>query len=366
VPSAPDADKIVGEQKAKRQGHRFFGRVGALTGSFRLFRHFRQFARESLHLVYFRLALLVVRRSIPNIVDSEVQRFFQHCDLGLSQFHGSSVSLIIFRHNMGGIRHFGEQEGHAPPLRNIDNDAPAPMRQELLAVIYDLLPQGGAAVHEEEMYYGIEQMLGVQAAGNPIAGWRQRLGRDLANADWVRIYDVMGWVCGQFRRALLHEVFRHNVNRVLAGHGVVWDLGEDGRLHRVIPAAAQAQVNTAFAALSAPQYAPALALFNAARDAYDDRPRRERDVCANIFDALESVAKIKYNRPNDSFGQVKNHIEQNRLLRPEVIAIFTGLNDLRNRNFGHGMAVNFGLTEAEVNFTYLACIAAILLLTQTP
>jgi hypothetical protein len=179
------------------------------------------------------------------------------------------------------------------------------MRQELLAVIYDLIPQGGAAVHEEQIYYGIEQMLCVQAAGNLMAGWRQRLGRDLANVDWVRIYDVIGWVWGQFRHALLNEVFRQNINRVLAAHGVVWDLGEDGRLHRVLPAAAQAQVNTAFAALNVPQYAPASALFNAARDAYDDRPRRDGDACTNIFDRLESVAKIKYNRPKATFGQVK-------------------------------------------------------------
>jgi hypothetical protein len=267
---------------------------------------------------------------------------------------------------MGGIRNFAEQEGHAPLLRNIDNDAPAQMRQEVLAVIYDLLGEAGVAVNEEEIYYGIEQMLGVEAAGRPHAGWRQRLGRDLANAQWVRIYDVIIWASAQFRRGILDEVFRHNINRVLAAYGVVWDLGEDGRLHRVVPAAAQAQIETAFAELSAPEYAPTLPLFNGARDAFDDRPRRDRDACSNIFDALESVAKIKYNRPNDTFGQVKNHIEQNRLLRPEVIEIFTGLNGLRNHNFGHGMVVQFGLTAAEVDFTYLTCIAAILLLTKAP
>lgn len=86
---------------------------------FRLVSHLRQFARQSLHLVYFRLALLVVRRSISNILDSEVQRFFQHCDLGLCQLHSSSVSLIIFHHNMGGIRHFGEQEGTLLPFETL-------------------------------------------------------------------------------------------------------------------------------------------------------------------------------------------------------------------------------------------------------
>src|SRR5437667_8501382 len=154
---------------------------------------------------------------------------------------------------MGGIRNFGEQEGHAPPLRTIDNDAPAPMRQELLAVIYDLLGEAGAAVSEEEIYYGVEQMLGVEAAGRPHAGWRQRLGRDLAAAHWVRIYDVIIWTATQFRRGDLGEVFRHNINRVLAAHGVVWDLGQDGHPHRVVPAAAQAHISNAFAELNAPQ-----------------------------------------------------------------------------------------------------------------
>lgn len=120
---------------------------------------------------------------------------------------------------MGGIRNFAEQEGRVPPPRSIDNDAPAPMRQELLAVIYDLLPLSRPALTEEQIYYGIEQMLGVQAAGNPMAGWRQRLGRDLGNAEWIRIYDVIGWTWSQFQRAGIQGVFRENINRVLAAHG---------------------------------------------------------------------------------------------------------------------------------------------------
>lgn len=266
---------------------------------------------------------------------------------------------------MGGTRNFAEQEGHVPPLRNIDNDAPAPMRQELLAVIYDLLPLSRPAITEEQIYYGVEQMLGEEARGNPMAGWRQRLGRDLGNAQWTRIYDVIGWSWSQFQRAGLQEGFRQNINRVLAAHAVVWDLGEDGRLHRVLPAAANAQIVNAFADLNVPQYGPALALFNLARTAYDDRPRRDRDTCTNIFDAMESVAKIRYNRPDDTFGQVKNHIEQNHLLHAEIISTLTALNRVRNSNFGHGMAAPFELTGAEVDFTYLACIGAILLLTRT-
>src|ERR1700693_859084 len=211
---------------------------------------------------------------------------------------------------MGGIRNFDAQQGHIPCLRNVDDRVPAPMRQEVLAVAYELLPMCGAALTEHQIYYGIEQMLGIQAAGNPMAGWRQRLGRDLADAEWVRIYDVISWLCAQFQRAGLRDIYRQNINQILAAHGAAWDLGEDGLFQRVLPAAAQAQVAAAIAELRDPQYAPALALFISAQDAYNDRPRRDREACSNVFDALESVAKIKYNRPDDTFGQVKNHIEQ--------------------------------------------------------
>jgi hypothetical protein len=240
------------------------------------------------------------------------------------------------------------------------------MRQEILAVAYNLLPNCHGAVTEEQIYYGIEQMLGQLAAGHPMAGWRQRLGRDLTNAEWTRIYDVTCWLWGQFQRAGLQEVFTQNVNQVLAAHAVMWDLGEDGRLHRVLPQAAQAQVAAALDELRPPQYAPALELFNAARDAYDDRPRRERDACTNVFDAMESVAKEKYGMPNATFGQVVAHLRQTQVLNEEIIGVLETINTLRNRNFGHGMVTPFNLYPAEVDFTYVSCIGAILLFTRTP
>jgi len=266
---------------------------------------------------------------------------------------------------MGGIRNFAEQEGHVPPLRNIDNDAPAAMRQELLAVIYDLLPLCGPAVTEQQIYYGVEQMLGVQAAGNPMAGWRQRLGRDLGDAQWTRIYDVIGWLWSQFQRAGLQDIFRQNINRVLAAHAVVWDLGENGRLHRVLPAAANAQIVSAFVELNVPLYASAQTLFNLARDAYDDRPRRDRDACIHIFQSFEATAQIKFAMPGRALDDVLATLRRRETLNAQVLGILDALNVLRHRNFGHGMAEPFGLSGAEVDFTYLACIGAILLLTRT-
>ncbi|MCI0351451.1 MAG: hypothetical protein L0Z53_18670 [Acidobacteriales bacterium] len=243
------------------------------------------------------------------------------------------------------------------------------MRHELIDAIYLVAGQTeGALDADRDLYLTAIQSLGYFASANPHGGRRQRIGRDISGHEthWTRVLDLIVRLWPEFRRVGFQEIYRAEINRILAVHGIAWDLGADGRLHRVLPAAAEAQVEGAIQELSEPDYAPALALFNAARDAYDDWPRRDRDACSNIFDALESVAKIKYNRPNDTFGQVKNHIQQNNLLRQEVIDIFTVMNQLRNGHFGHGMAVHFALSPAEVDFVYLTCIGAILLLCRTP
>jgi hypothetical protein len=266
------------------------------------------------------------------------------------------------------VRNFSAQEGHIPPVRNVA-DAPPQMRQEFIDALYAVAGQTeGRLDVDRDLYFTISQSLGYQAAGNPQSGRRQRIGTDISRQEihWTRVYDLIVRLWPEFQRVGFHVIYREAVNRILASHGSAWDLGEDGQLHRVLPAAAQAQVVGAIAELGEARYVPALALFNAARDAYDDRPRRDRDACSNVFDALESVAKIKYNRPNDTFGQVKNYIEQNHLFRQEIVNVFTAVNDLRNQNFGHGMAVQFNLTVAEVDFVYLGCIGSILLLTRTP
>lgn len=267
---------------------------------------------------------------------------------------------------MSSIRGFSIPEGHIPPIRNIE-DAPAAMRQELLDAFYLVAGQTqGQLDIDNHLYLVISQCLGVQAAGNPMGGRRQRLGRDLGNADWPRIYDLIVRLWPEFQRIGFQEIYRTEVNRVLAAHGVAWDLAEDGRLHRVLPIAGQAQVAAAFAELAAPGYAPALALANAARDAYDARPRRDRDACSNIFDAMESVAKEKFGMPHATFGQVVAHIRQRQALNEQVVGLLEAINTLRNRNFGHGMVDPFSLTGPEVDFTYLTCIGAILLLARTP
>jgi hypothetical protein len=49
-------------------------------------------------------------------------------------------------------------------------------------------------------------------------------------------------------------------------------------------------------------------------NAYNHVPRREREACANVFDAMEAVAKTVYQKPTDTFGRVIGHIRRNNLL----------------------------------------------------
>ncbi|HUY14055.1 MAG TPA: hypothetical protein VMX16_10575 [Terriglobia bacterium] len=261
---------------------------------------------------------------------------------------------------MSGTRDFTKQEGPPSPVRNIE-DAPQGMRQELIDLAWNIAKLSSGRIDPDgHLYYVIEQSLGFQAAGNPMSGMRQRAGRDVESVDWPRVYDLIGRLWHEFRQVRLHEHYRNGANRILAGYGAAWDLGDDGRLHRVLPAAAQEQVSAAIAELDDPQFASARALFNAAGDAYDDRPRRDRDACANVFDAMESVAKVRYGFPDATFGQVVAQLRRAEALNGCIISLLESINGLRNRNFGHGMTTTFNLTPVEVDFTYLACIGAIL------
>jgi hypothetical protein len=266
---------------------------------------------------------------------------------------------------MNWIRDFGMQEG-APLARTLE-DAPREMRQELVDVFFGLAEQNiGGGLSDDRVFRVLSQSLGIAPAGNPYGGYRYAAGRDIGGVPWQRVYDLISRLWPLFQAAYLTEQYREGVNRVLAGYGSAWDLGADGRRLRVLPAAAQQMVKAALQELQNPHYTAALQLMNNARDAYDDRPRRDRDACGNVFDAMESAAKVKYNRPNETFGQVKNYIAQNHLFRQEVIDNLTALNGMRNGHFGHGMQDVFDLTAAEVDFVYLDCVSVILLLMRTP
>ncbi len=251
------------------------------------------------------------------------------------------------------------------PTRSIE-DAPEPMRQELIDLVFALAEQNPRGITEERMHRIISQSLGVLPSGQPYGGYRRAAGREMGRAEWTRVYDLVCRLWPEFKHADLTGPFREGVNRIFAAYGVAWDLGEDGHVQRVLPPAALAQVHAALAELRDVRYAPALELFNAAKDAYDDRPRRDRDSCANIFDAMESVAKAKYQFPNATFGQAVARLRSQGGMNDQILGVLESINTLRNKNFGHGMADPFNLTPAAVDFTYLTCIGGILLLARTP
>ncbi|MGA9754526.1 MAG: hypothetical protein WBV23_05220 [Desulfobaccales bacterium] len=262
---------------------------------------------------------------------------------------------------MSHFRDFSSSDEFPQPVRNIDSDAPQAMRQELIDLIFHLAEHNSPPLSDDRMYRIISQSLGISASGQPYGGYRYAAGRDLRSADWKRVYDLICRLWPEFRSVGVDRDYRQNINRILSSYGVVWELNEQGRLQRHLPIQAQVMISTAIAELGQPRFAPALTLFNAAQDAFDDRPRRDRDACCNIFDSLESVAKEVFNMPNATFGAVLANIRQTRALNNEVISALEAINTLINRNFGHGMAVPFDLSSKEVDFTYLTCIGAILL-----
>ena len=262
---------------------------------------------------------------------------------------------------MSYFRDFSSSDEFQPRARDISNEAPDALRQELVDLIFHIVETNAQVLQEERIHRILCQSIGKAASAEPHGGFRYAAGRDLARADWQRVYDLIIRLWPEFLNAGLHEQYRESVNRILAGHRVVWELDEDGRLHRVVPIAAGQLIAAAMAELGDPRFAPALALLYAAVDAFDDRPRRDRDACANVFDCMESVAKEVFQMPTATFGAVVAHVRQAQAMQAEVISVLESVNTLRNRKFGHGMTVPFDLSPAEVDFTYLTCIGAVLL-----
>lgn len=267
------------------------------------------------------------------------------------------------------IRDFSGREAGALPERNVE-DAPERMRLELIDLFFGLLEDQPHPfpVRGEHLYRIIGQSLGSRPAVDPYGGFRHAAAEEITDVEWVRVYDLISRLWREYQRVGLDEQFVRGVNQILAGYGSAWELHPNGRLHRVLPVAAQRQVEAAFTELQAARYASALLLLNQANDAYSERPRRDRDACANVFDAMESVAKERYAMPHSSFGQVIHHLTQigGGGFSEDTLTDLRALNALRNHHFGHGMLAPFDLSAAEVDFVYLSCIAVILLFTRTP
>lgn len=130
------------------------------------------------------------------------------------------------------------------------------MRQELVDVFFGIAEQSGGALAEERLHRTISQSLGVAPAGNPYGGYRYAIGRDIACQDlqWPRVYDVLARLWPLYDTAGLTQLYRESTNRVLAPYGTAWELSEEGRIQRVMPIAAQAQIQAAVTELTAPKF----------------------------------------------------------------------------------------------------------------
>lgn len=251
-----------------------------------------------------------------------------------------------------------------PPNRTVDNEAPAGFRQELVDAIFHVGSLTERRLTEEHLFRVSCQSLGIQAAGNPYGGFRHALGRDIAPVSWERVYDLICRLWAEFERVGYHLVYRDGVNRLLSSYGIAWDLDEEGMLRRVVPSPVAQQITEVITELEQPRFAGARAILALAVEAFDARPRRDRDACANSFDAFESVAKVVFNMPTETCGAILQAARSQTAFNPHVQTVLEALNTNRNRNYGHGVA--FTLTTSEVDFTYLANIAACLLVARKP
>jgi hypothetical protein len=243
--------------------------------------------------------------------------------------------------------------------RSVDDDAPSGLRQEFIDLVFHVF-DGVPHYDEARLHKIITQSLGFAASGQPYGGFRYAVGRDINRSEWPRVYDLICRLWAELP-AELQPDYRTGVNRILAGYRVVWDLGEDGQLHRVLPPVVHSQVEAAFREMSQPRFASALASFREAMNAYDDRPQRGREACKNIFDALESVSKEVFGMPTATFGNVLTEVRRRQSMASETISALQKLYDMANGHFRHGMTTPFTLKPAEVDYVLVSCLAGILL-----
>ena len=177
------------------------------------------------------------------------------------------------------FREFSTSEGVVTKELTIDSDASNEFRNELVDLVFTLARD--AELGEAHFYRLMTQNIGAYVAENPYGGYRYAIGRDLLKAEWVRVYDLLPRLADEFRRVGLFDQFRSNLNRILAGNGIVWDLDEEGRLVRNLPEGAGRSVRVAMSELSRPEFKAAHKLLLDAIDAYNDQPQRSRDACAN-------------------------------------------------------------------------------------
>jgi hypothetical protein len=265
---------------------------------------------------------------------------------------------------MGWLRAFSQRHVEAVP-RAIDNDAPAGMRSELVDFFFDMsersfLGEGIKQIQPSDLHETTALMLGLHVAGNPYGGYKVRAARDIRNADWPRVYDWILRLWPMFQQAGFAGPFVEGVNTILAAYGVVWDFRDDGSFERVLPPVLLQQIATAATLLAGPGFEGARQTFELALQAFNHRPRIDRDACANAYDALESAAKTRHGMPNATFGDVLNAVQRQGTLNEATVRLLRAVEIFGHNTFRHGRIEPFNFSPAEVDFVFAMIVAAIL------
>ncbi len=263
------------------------------------------------------------------------------------------------------IREFTRADQNA---RSVDSDAPDGLRQELIDLIFLLATSERSynQLTDKECYQIIAQSCGVRPSNPPSAGFRGGAGRTVELLeDWRRVYDLALRFVPEFQRLRLFSEYREGVNRILSAYGIVWELNERGRLDRVLPEPVMALVASAIEELGAVRFVGASEQLAHAIEAFNDRPRREREVCINAYNALETTAKAVYEMPAATLGAILEVAQRRGHFDEFTRKVLGKVEVLRHNRFGHGMTTEFRLKPTEVDFIYLTCLGGILLFART-
>jgi hypothetical protein len=194
------------------------------------------------------------------------------------------------------IRSLSSQFDDATASRDVDNDAPAGLRQEYIDAIYLILerqPRGFNKTDERKLYNIISQSLGIRPSGKPYSGFRHATSRDVTKVEWQRFYDLIIRVAAEIPKIFQTE-YRQLIDQLLAAYRIAWELDANDRLCRVLPASIGSQVEAAFRELSQIRFSAALPSFQQGMAAYNGRPQRGKGspICSQSLSKASISSRV--------------------------------------------------------------------------
>jgi hypothetical protein len=194
-----------------------------------------------------------------------------------------------------------------------------------------------------------------------------RLTTEVNQSSWWGLFNLFEAIFEDLRNdyGREHQDFAEELNSELAQESVGWRMDAVGKFQRQIPLAVRTEEESAFKELQAPRFAPALVHLESARRTFNARPRRDREVCSEAFDAVESVAKEWFTLPNATFGDILKAARNKSTCSSEATSILEKLYSLANNHFRHGMTDPFKLSAGKAEFVYVQCLSAILLFVRS-